>query len=323
MSSPPDQMLEVDRAPKTYSFEVDPEAANNSHSMVIGLVGTGRRVLEVGCGGGHVAHHLRERGNEVVGIDVDPAAVAAARRVLDEVHCCDLDVVDASVLVQGPFDVIILADVLEHLRQPGRVLGDLLSLLAADGRVLLSIPNVAHVDVRLMLLLGEWRYQPLGLLDDTHLRWFSRRAIAELLRGAGLEPLSVQRTVADAFCSGVAVERARVPADLVAAVLADQEATTYQFVIEAGRSGGDWTLLEPEVVEPLVLPDAVAARAEADVLRGDLDEMRRTVDLLQADLAGVRHELDQARAAEAAWHNTRLVRYSAPCRRVWARIIRR
>lgn len=189
------------RSTKTYSHEIDPESQDTSHGIVISMVGTDKRVLEVDCGVGFVSRHLIERGNEVVGIDVDPAAVSAAREVVSEVHCCDLDVVAASSVVTGPFDVIVLADVLEHVREPQAVLADLLGLLADDGRVVLSIPNVAHIDVRLMLLFGEWGYQPLGLLDDSHLRWFTRRSIADLLRAAGLEPLAVRRTV----CPGVRI----------------------------------------------------------------------------------------------------------------------
>ncbi len=325
MSTTHDEVVDVARATKTYAFDIDPDDERTSHGIVISLVGRDQRVLEVGCGSGYVSRHLVERGNHVVGIDIDPDAVNAARQVIAEVHCCDLDIVDASSVVSGPFDVIVLADVLEHVRDPDRVLADLLGVLAPDGRVVLSIPNVAHVDVRLMLLLGEWRYQPLGLLDDSHLRWFTRRSIAELLRAARLEPVAVRRTVAGAFGSGIELPRDQIPVELVAALLADAEATTFQFVVEAARTGGDWTLLDSDVAT-VVLPDAAAARADAEVLRGLLVEREAalvgansSIEHLHAEIEVLRRHVDDLVAAEEAWRNTRLVRYTAPLRGLWAR----
>jgi 2-polyprenyl-3-methyl-5-hydroxy-6-metoxy-1,4-benzoquinol methylase len=325
MSTMHDEVVDVARATKTYAFDIDPDDERTSHGIVISLVGRDQRVLEVGCGSGYVSRHLVERGNDVVGIDIDPDAVNAARQVIAEVHCCDLDIVDASSVVSGPFDVIVLADVLEHVRDPDRVLADLLGVLAPDGRVVLSIPNVAHVDVRLMLLLGEWRYQTLGLLDDSHLRWFTRRSIAELLRAARLEPVAVRRTVAGAFGSGIELPRDQIPAELVAALLADAEATTFQFVVEAARTGGDWTLLDSDVAT-VVLPDAAAARADAEVLRGLLVEREAalvgassSIEQLHAEIEVLRRHVDDLVAAEEAWRNTRLVRYTAPLRGLWAR----
>lgn len=330
MSTTHDHGVDATRGTKTYAFEIDPDDEGTSHGIVISLVGRHQRVLEVGCGSGYVSRHLVERGNQVVGIDIDPDAVHAARQVIAEVHCCDLDIVDASSVVSGPFDVIVLADVLEHVRDPDRVLADLLGVLGPDGRVVLSIPNVAHVDVRLMLLLGEWRYQLLGLLDDTHLRWFTCRSIADLLRAAGLEPVAVRRTVAGAFGSGIELPRERIPDDLVAALLVDPEATTFQFVVEAARTGGDWTLLDSDSGAPVVLPDAAAARSDAEVLRGLIAERETalvgansTIEHLYAEIEVLRRHVDDLVAAEEAWRNTRLVRYTAPLRGLWARVRRR
>lgn len=334
MSLSGEHVMASERVTKTYSFDIDPDDERTSHGMVIALVGSGQRVLEVGCGAGHVARHLVARGNEVVGIDIDSDAVHAARQVLDEVHCCDLDVVAASSLVSGPFDVIVVADVLEHVRTPDRVLADLLGLLADDGRVVLSIPNVAHIDVRLMLLLGEWTYQPLGLLDDSHLRWFTRRSIGDLLRGAGLEPREVRRTIAGAFGSTLQLPRERIPDDLVEALLGDPEATTFQFVIEAVRRGGDWSLLADRVDADVQLPDTAPLRAEVSALRVDADDLRRMLveraaelDVerarsaqLETDRALLRTRVGELEAADAAWRATKLVRYSAPLRTLWARV---
>ena len=103
----------------------------------------------------------------------------------------DLD--QAAPRLQGTFDAIVYGDVLEHLNDPLPILVGLNLALAVGGRVIVSVPNVAHLWVRLSLLLGRWDYADRGILDRTHLRFFTRRSFAAFLRDAGL---SVEEMVA-------------------------------------------------------------------------------------------------------------------------------
>ena len=139
------------------------------------MVGSDKRVLELGCATGSVTKVLAQHGC-VTAVEIDPEAAQLAKEWTDEIIVGDLDTIDLrAALGEAEFDVIVAADVLEHLKDPARCLLACVERLASGGEVVLSIPNVAHVDLRLALLRGEFQYRPLGLLDESHLRFFTRR----------------------------------------------------------------------------------------------------------------------------------------------------
>jgi GT2 family glycosyltransferase/2-polyprenyl-3-methyl-5-hydroxy-6-metoxy-1,4-benzoquinol methylase/tetratricopeptide (TPR) repeat protein len=148
-----------------------------------------RRVLDVGCGGGALGALLKQRpGVEVTGLEGDERAAALARTRLDRVITVDLDAMNEPPLPKGYFDCIIFADVLEHLSDPEQVLTGLLPYLHERGTIVASIPNVRHQDVVLDLLVnGRWQYQPAGILDATHLRFFTLHEIAAMFDRLGLQ----------------------------------------------------------------------------------------------------------------------------------------
>jgi 2-polyprenyl-3-methyl-5-hydroxy-6-metoxy-1,4-benzoquinol methylase len=148
---------------------------------------SGLDVLDAGCGFATTSQHIARRGNRVTGVESSEEAVRVARDRIDEVVHGDLHQIE--LLGNRRFDVILFADVLEHLAWPLGVLRRYLELLKADGRVIVSLPNVGLWSVRLGLLFGRFRYEDTGVLDRTHLRFFTRRSALELLRAAGLEPL--------------------------------------------------------------------------------------------------------------------------------------
>lgn len=151
---------------------------------------TGLDVLDAGCGFATTSQQIHERGNRVWGIESNPGAVKVARERIDHVIEADLQNIDA---IGGQrFDVILFADVLEHLPWPAGILKNYVSLLKPNGTVIVSLPNVGLWSVRFGLLLGQFRYADTGVLDRTHLRFFTRRTALDLLRSAGLEP--VRRT---------------------------------------------------------------------------------------------------------------------------------
>lgn len=146
---------------------------------------TASRILDVGCGAGALGGRLKaERPVEVIGVEMDPAAAEAAGRVLDRVHPGDIETLTLPYAA-GSFDGIILADVLEHLRDPWGLLGRLSPLLSPEGRLIASLPNVRHWSVVRGLLEGDWTYLPAGILDCTHLRFFTRRSGQALIESAG------------------------------------------------------------------------------------------------------------------------------------------
>ena len=145
---------------------------------------SGLRVLDAGCGFATTTARIQALGNQVTGIDSSPEIErVAAQRLSRVVHG---DVVDAD-LGDEQFDVIIFADVLEHLPWPVGVLKRYLRWLAPGGSVIISLPNVGLWSVRFAHLFGRWEYDETGVLDRTHLRFFTGRSARWLISEAGLE----------------------------------------------------------------------------------------------------------------------------------------
>ena len=153
----------------------------------------GLRVLDLGCGGGHNGALLKRAGaREVVGVELIEAAAVQARKRLDAVIHSDLARLDLSLLGDEPFDAILASDVLEHLAEPEAVLARILTRLRPGGAVVVSLPNVAHVAVFVSLLSKRWPRKSSGIFDRTHLRFFAKHDMIELLEGAGLRVLRVE-----------------------------------------------------------------------------------------------------------------------------------
>jgi 2-polyprenyl-3-methyl-5-hydroxy-6-metoxy-1,4-benzoquinol methylase len=149
---------------------------------VRGQLPRGGAVLDVGCASGGLLAALDAEAGHREGIELDPVAAAAARAHADAVHVGPVDEVDVA---EAAFDVVVLGDVLEHLPDPHVALERAQRWLRPDGRLVISLPNVAHWTVRLGLLLGRWEYRDRGILDDTHLRFFTRSSIEDLFAGSG------------------------------------------------------------------------------------------------------------------------------------------
>lgn len=157
--------------------------------------GTSRHVVDVGCGGGALGAALKAArpGLEVRGVERHPAAAARARRVLDDVHEGDAD---------GAFppgwprpDCLIFADVLEHLVDPWATLRRARQLLAPGGTLVVSVPNVLHHSVASDLARGRFDYREAGVLDRTHLRFFTGATARELIEGAGFVVERMERVI--------------------------------------------------------------------------------------------------------------------------------
>ena len=144
-----------------------------------------RRVLDIGCGAGRLGEAIKQRQEaNVSGVEFDANAAAAARQRLDHVWAGDIEQLDLKI-PPGSFDAIVCADVLEHLREPCRLLARARQWLSPGGSLIASIPNVRHHSVVRSLLQGNWTYESAGLLDRTHLRFFTRREIEKLFHRAG------------------------------------------------------------------------------------------------------------------------------------------
>ncbi len=146
--------------------------------------GRGLAVLDLGFGAGHFAQRIRPACRYLAGVELDAGAAAGGARFFDDAVTCDI-FEGISGPWKEPFDVIVAGDVLEHLPRPGDLLSALRPLLKSDGTLLVSLPNVANVTVRAALLAGRFAYADRGILDRTHLRFYTRASARALLAGAG------------------------------------------------------------------------------------------------------------------------------------------
>ena len=167
---------------------------HRAHAKLLAAVGTGRRVLDVGCSSGYLARPLAERGNTIVGIELDPEAAREAEAFCERVLVGDVETMELP-LEAASFDVVLCGDVVEHLRDPEAALARLRPLLRPGGRVVLSTPNVANWAIRLALLAGRWRYTDRGILDRSHAHLFTRSTLRETLEGAGYRVERIDFTV--------------------------------------------------------------------------------------------------------------------------------
>jgi methionine biosynthesis protein MetW len=181
-------------APNPYRYDgnhdLDPLEVSG---IVASHVARGSRVLDVGCGTGALSVLLRDaKSAEVIGVEPDASRAELAReRGIETVNGV---LSDELLPTLGEFDVAIYADVLEHLVDPMAELVKVRPFLKSTGVVVISVPNVAHWSVRMSLLFGHFRYAEVGIMDATHLRWFTEETLRELLEQAGIELVSIERT---------------------------------------------------------------------------------------------------------------------------------
>jgi 2-polyprenyl-3-methyl-5-hydroxy-6-metoxy-1,4-benzoquinol methylase/FtsZ-binding cell division protein ZapB len=269
-------------------------APGTSHALMLELVGSNKRVLDVGCDTGYLGEELSSFGNRVSGVEIDPVTGAEAAKRLERVVVADLEGGDPlGQFEPGSFDVVIFGDVLEHLRDPLPTLRAARPLLAPGGSIIISTPNVAHGDIRLSLLSGQFRYTKTGILDETHTRFFTRESLITLLRDGGFVLADLRRTQAPLFGTETGLQEEDFPAEVVAMLRKDPEATTYQFVLRAVPDNAATIDASLVLRTDQLQRDLIAARAEGAELA---DRVRQ----LSTDLHEANTELAQAAEQRAA-----------------------
>ncbi|MGN6586323.1 MAG: class I SAM-dependent methyltransferase [Solirubrobacterales bacterium] len=272
-----------------YDFEKIDLDSGNVHADVVQLAGDAERVLELGPATGYMSRAFAERGATVVGIEIDPEMASRAEEFCSRVIVADLDTLDLDAeLGEERFDAIVAADVIEHLKDPLGALKRLRRFLTPEGAFVISVPNVAHGSVRLALLEGHFDYQDIGLLDSTHLRFFTRESLEELLDEAELGLAVRHRHELNLDVSEVPFDPEAVPPELREALEHDPEARTYQFVLKA-------IPMEREGLRELQrrLREIAELRLEADELRRKAERVTELEQAL-AEISGREGELRRA-----------------------------
>jgi len=169
-------------------------SAKGSHAKIISLVGKGKKVLDVGCNKGYLSQRFKENGCMVVGMEGDADCANIARKFCDDVITVDVEQINTLTYPEGYFEVIVFADVLEHLKEPKNVLLKLKRYLNHSGFVIVSLPNIARLDIRIKLLFGNFDYEEAGIMDKTHLHFYTLFSAKRLLTDCGFQILKVDYT---------------------------------------------------------------------------------------------------------------------------------
>lgn len=162
------------------------ENESGSHSKMVRLVGNNKRVLEIGCGIGAVTERLKRNGCTVCAIELNAKDAKLAKEFCDQIDVGNIETINLK-FPKKSFDVITFGDVLEHLYDPQATLERIKPFLKDDGLVITSIPNIANWKIRLKLLFGKFDYTDHGILDKTHVKFFTRKTARELFESAGYE----------------------------------------------------------------------------------------------------------------------------------------
>jgi 2-polyprenyl-3-methyl-5-hydroxy-6-metoxy-1,4-benzoquinol methylase len=224
-----------------YETDIDLENKNSSHTLIVELVGSDKRVLDVATSTEQVAKVLGERGCKVTRIEVDPETARQVEEYCETVIIGDVESLDlGNELDEESVDVIVLGDVLEHLKDPLQTLRRLKPFLRAAGYVVASVRNIAHGSVRLALIQGQFHHPSLGLVDDMHFRFFTRESAEQLFKDAGFLITELKSTTRAIF--DTEKDSKQIPDEVLRLVQEDPEASTYQFVLTAHRYGEVGTL---------------------------------------------------------------------------------
>lgn len=149
-----------------------------------------KSVIEIGCSSGALAREYKKINSECdyFGVDIDESYLERAKVFCDGVLACDLDVAPLEFYQEhAARDCWVFGDTLEHFKDPWKVLRNIRQIIPASGTVVACIPNAQHWSLVAKLAIGDFRYVDSGLLDRTHLRWFSRQTIVELFKDTGFE----------------------------------------------------------------------------------------------------------------------------------------
>lgn len=234
----------------------------DSLSLIGGRVRPGSQVLDLGTGGGALGRYLVSTlGCTLDGVTYNRAEAALAQDAYRTLRVADLDTCDLTELfAPARYDHVICADVLEHLKHPERVLHACVRLLANGGTLLISVPNAAYAGLIAELLQGEFRYREEGLLDATHLRFFTLTSLLRFLNQHGWRAAAVRSVIKQLDASEFRVAVDDLPPAVARYLLAIPNGLAYQFIIEAHPAAR----LDEHADKPVaVTTDAEAPPAQA------------------------------------------------------------
>ncbi|MEJ1365050.1 MAG: class I SAM-dependent methyltransferase [Candidatus Sedimenticola sp. (ex Thyasira tokunagai)] len=235
-----------------YEYNATPQHAA---TKVVRMVGAGKRILELGSGPGSMTRLLADNQCRVTALELDQEAIKIVAQYCEQVYPCDLNDPKWHSILSGldKFEAIVAGDVLEHLYDPWSILESLHSLLNEDGHVVISLPHLGHNAIVACLLTGDFEYQPWGLLDKTHIRFFAIKNIQRLFNDAGFKIVEVDFVVKTPEQTEFAKQWRQLSVDTRQALSCNKFGNVYQVVVKAvpkSSSGRELHILSQAVPEP-------------------------------------------------------------------------
>jgi len=260
-----------------YNITDDP---NHSAFKILALLNQGQEVLEVGCASGSQTRYLKEAlACRVTGIEIDKTAAEDARPHCENLIVGNIENLDLAInLGDKRFDVVIFADVLEHLYDPTETLRKVRPFIKEEGYLIASIPNIAHAAICWELAHGRFDYQRYGLLDNTHIRFFTKKNVMKLLNEAGYTITLWDRVIKlpqeTEFSVHYGTDQDQDFLDWVEKN--NPESNTYQFIVKA----------EPTSVnKQTAMYEQLDALDTIKKLEGKVDELTKQNRVLESQLA--------------------------------------
>jgi glycosyltransferase involved in cell wall biosynthesis/2-polyprenyl-3-methyl-5-hydroxy-6-metoxy-1,4-benzoquinol methylase len=289
-----------------YDYQIDLAVENNSHTQLIRRIPEGVDVLELGCATGYMSVVLRDQLHcRVVGVEYEAAAARKAEAYCDEVIIADVEQLQwLKRLGERRFDVITCADIIEHLRDPTVVLRALIPYLKPSGKLLASVPNGAHTAIRLEVLEGRFTYEKTGLLDETHLHFYTHASLRGLLSRSGYAIDELTYTFQDVPDKIIRERLARIsiePSERLLNLLHSPEAIAFQFIAVASPAS------QEQIVEPYKELHDLPIRESLEYTRNllaELDATRKTVQIRDKMVDDYHHHAQALQERVAAHEQT-------------------
>jgi 2-polyprenyl-3-methyl-5-hydroxy-6-metoxy-1,4-benzoquinol methylase len=260
--------------------------SNEAWSKIFNFVDPNSRILDVGCSSGRLGAALKkDKKVTVIGIDIDKKDIQLAKENLDEAHVLNIEKDSLDTL--GLFDIVILADVIEHLINPIEALKKLKNVLKPGGKLIFSIPNMANGTIRLELLKGRFEYTKWGLLDKTHLHYYDQIEVDNVLKGAGFSIKKTDCTIRDIPTELIKTELAEIglqATDRFIEHIHSPEVVTFQFIGWAIPDGKDSKI-------------KIESRTPSDVIDKEITQIsshyNQEVDNLHTEINGLKSEIER------------------------------
>lgn len=225
----------MDNARHKYEYPVD-VGSDTAPARVVRMVGRDKRVLEIGAGPGSITRLLHDVGGcRITALEIDAAAIEKLAPYCEQVHRADLNDPDwmRCLANAGRFDVVVAADVLEHVHSPGEVLASLKNHLNDEGYLVISLPHAGHSAIHACLFDEDFEYRDWGLLDRTHIRFFGLKNMQALFDSAALRIVAAEFVVRSPEETEFAARWAGMPAKLKEALAENPYGRVYQVVVKA------------------------------------------------------------------------------------------